>query len=89
MCFKVVLAFKFRLKTYMQVKRIFGCCFFFWPREVPATCTVHFHLQATLKQMYKHQGRQEKRGQRPEKIKETACLSFVPLLSCTRGRFCV
>ena len=61
--------------------------FFFWPREAPATSTVHLHLQATLKQMYEDQRRHEKRGPRPEKTRETACLFFVPLLSCTRGRF--
>lgn len=80
MCVKVALAFKCRLKTYMKVKRIYGCCFFFWPREAPATCTVHLHLQATLKQMYEHQRRHQKRGPRPEKTRETACLFLC--LSC-------
>lgn len=60
---------------------------FFWPREAPATCTVHFHPQATLKQMYEHQRRHEKRGPRPEKTRETACLFFLTLLSCACGRF--
>ena len=51
---------------------------FFWPREAPATCTVHLHLQATLKQMYEHQRRHEKRG---PQLKKTACLFFFNL-SC-------
>ena len=76
MCFKVVLAFKSRIKTYMKVKRIYGCCFFFGrEKRLPHA---QYTLQATLKQMYEHQRRHEKRG---PQLKKTACLFFFNL-SC-------